>query len=66
MLDHARCAWSNMDSGMGIDGINIVGLYRDASNVHHGFLYVVPAPGAIILGSIGVVLVGLLRKRRTL
>ena len=55
-----------MDSGMSIDGINIVGVNWDASNMHHGFLYVVPAPGAILLGSTGVVLVDLLRRRRTL
>ena len=55
-----------MDSGMGIDGVNIVGLYWDASNVHRGSPNVVPASGAILLGSIGVVLAGRLCRRRTL
>jgi hypothetical protein len=50
----------------GIDGNNIVGSYRDNHGVYHGFIYTIPAPSAILLGGIGVSLVGLLRKRKTL
>ena len=72
-IGYADAGWTTLDApgatwtaASGIDGGNIVGVYWDSSNVHHGFLYVIPAPCAILQGSIGVVLVGLLRRRRTL
>jgi hypothetical protein len=49
----------------GIDGSNIVGYCWDGSG-YHGFIYTIPAPGAILLGSIGLGLVGWLKRRRTI
>ncbi|MFB0553929.1 MAG: hypothetical protein ACETWQ_11535 [Phycisphaerae bacterium] len=72
-IGYADAGWTTLDApgatwtaASGIDGRNIVGVYWDSSNVHYSFLYVIPAPGVILLGSIGVVRVGRLRRRRTL
>jgi len=66
-------SWTSLDYpgatqtyAYGVDGSNIVGIYQDASDRWHGFQYVIPAPGAMLLGGLGVGLVGWLRKRRTL
>ncbi len=51
-----------------IDGRWIVGTYTDATGAQHGFLYemTVPAPGAMLLGGIGIGLVSWLHRRRAI
>jgi hypothetical protein len=47
-------------------GLWTVKVYVEGGNLNTGSFTVVPAPGAILLGSIGVGIVGWLRRKRTL
>lgn len=50
----------------GAIGVAVLNLYDDAGGRHQDLLVCVPAPGAILLGGIGVCLVGWLRRKRSL
>jgi len=61
----------NVLKGFAVDGKIALGFDPDCHFYNNGITFnvttaTVPAPGAVVLGSIGIALVGWLRKRRTL
>jgi hypothetical protein len=56
--------WDTWNMGNTIAAIDLFGNY--ASPVYYDSINVIPAPAAILLGSIGVGLVGWMRRRRTI
>ena len=56
------------NAGLGIGNVRIMNMYADPEMTDNkqDLLIMVPAPGTLLLGSLGTMLVGYLRKRRAL
>ena len=59
LLDYA-----NAQSLSSIGNVRVLNLFDQAGNYRQDFLVKVPTPGAVVLGSIGVALVGWVRRRK--